>query len=118
MSPSTVTNLAAGRQGARRDLRKELDSYTDERPETWDPAPGDMLVGTLLRYKEVNGRHGRSVLAIIADEDANSAPVGVWITPTVLRQEFTRLRPRPSERIGIKRMADHDSRRGTCKVFF
>lgn len=98
------------------DLAAELDAETGAHPESWKPAPGDKLVGRLVRYDKAPGRFGLCILAVldVAGEDgkASQGPhlVAVWLQHKVLLERFKELRPVPGERVGIKRLPDADKR--------
>ena len=101
-------------QSTRRDLAAELDAEGDEFPESWRPRPGDKLVGTVVRYTEGDSRFGPKwvcVLRCVNDAGAEYL-CSVWLSHTVLYNEFLKLRPRIAERIGIKRLSDEDSAGG------
>jgi len=95
-----------------RDLAAELDSDTGAHPESWKPAPGDKLVGRVVRYDKAPGRYGPCVLAVldVAGEGgkASQGPhlVAVWLAHKVLLELFKDLRPAPGEMVGIKRVDD------------
>ena len=91
-----------------RDLAAELDSETGAHPESWKPAPGDKLVGRVVRYDKAPGRYGPCVLAVldVAGEGHGPHLVAVWLAHKVLLELFKELRPAPGERVGIKRVDD------------
>jgi hypothetical protein len=90
-----------------RDLRQPSEVA---RPETWQSAPGDELIGTVVRYERVDTRNGEKIVAHIRPDDG-SPVVAIWLG-TVLMSEFKRLRPRPGERVGVKRHEDGRSKAG------
>ncbi len=90
-----------------RDLRAELESYDSTLPESWKPDPGDILEGILARCDKADAGYGPKEIAII-DEQSTDKVWAVWLSPTVLRSEFEKHRPRPGEHIAIKRFSDHD----------
>jgi len=100
-----MTGPNGGRRG--RDLRSELDQDDGALPTSWRPEVGDTLVGVLLRYDRGSTPYGPQTIAHIADEESGEIR-GVWILHEVLRQEFAAQRPRPGERLGIKRLPDGD----------
>ena len=88
-----------------RDLYDELEEFTGEFPEAWKPKVGDVIVGPLLRYDSGMAEYGEYVIAVVQDEQSNRARA-VWLLHTVLLGEFKKKRPKPGERIGIKRLPD------------
>jgi len=95
-----------------RNLAAELDADTGEHPESWKPAPGDKLVGRLVRYDKAPGRYGPCFLAVLdvageGDKASQGAHlVAVWLSHAVLLEKFKELRPAPGESVGIKRLVD------------
>lgn len=96
-----MSNRAAGR-----DLRGELEDFDGEYPESWIPRVGDILVGTVRRYDSGTTDYGTYPIAVIEDE--KGAERGVWLLHTVLREEFKEKRPKPGERVGVKRLPDSE----------
>ena len=90
-----------------RDLRGELEDFIGEFPEAWKPKVGEVMVGSLLRYDSGTTSFGEHPIAVIQDERTDEAR-SVWLLHTVLRGEFEKKRPRPGERIGIKRLPDSE----------
>ena len=88
-----------------RDLRAELEEYTAEHPTSWRPKPGSILVGTILRYDRGESAYGLRWIAVLKEEETGD-PVSVWLNHKVLLEEFRRKRPKPGERIGIRRLED------------
>jgi hypothetical protein len=83
-------------------FREGLAGDSGERPDRWDPKPGDMLVGTLVRYKgPFETQYGQAFVAQVMDESTGK-DWSVWLLETVLLSEFQALAPNPGERIGIK----------------
>lgn len=89
------------------DFRNELDNFDGEYPESWIPKPGDMLVGKLARYSSGHTSYGEQLIAVIEDDETQT-PRSVWLMHTVLHGEFKKLRPKPGERVGIKRLQDSE----------
>jgi hypothetical protein len=52
-------------------------------------------------------KFGPCAVAVIAPDDGSEV-FSVWLTAKVLFEEFKRLRPRPGERVGIRRLDDAD----------
>lgn len=91
-------------------FRRELEDFDGEYSESWIPKPGDVLVGELLRYTTGTTEYGQCPIAVIRDEDGGEER-SVWLLHAVLRREFQEQRPRPGERLGIKRLPDDRKRR-------
>jgi len=89
-----------------RDLRRELEAEPDEYPASWVPKPGDLITGEVVRYTEGTTSFGRSPIAVLRDDESGELR-SVWLLHAVLRNEFAEQKPKPGERIGIKRLSDH-----------
>lgn len=85
-------------------------------PPNWEHSPGAELIGTVVRYKRVDTKQGERIVAHIRPDDG-SPIMTVWLG-TVLLSEFKRLRPRPGERVGIKRLDDAVSKAGRAYQVF
>lgn len=96
MTPTTKTDDG---------LRDELEDFDGEYPESWIPDVGDILVGEVLRYDSGSTDYGRHPICVLEDE-ATGEERGVWLLHTVLLEEFKQRRPKPGERVGIKRLPD------------
>ena len=90
-----------------RDLRRELDEFDGQYPESWVPQPGDLIVGGVLRYEIGRTPYGTNPIVVLRDEE-NDEERAVWLLHSVLLNAFKTLRPRVGERIGIKRLEDAD----------
>ena len=88
------------------DLEREL-AADDEDPEAWRPQVGDTLIGTLVRFSDGQTPHGDRRILIVEDE-ATGRLVAVWLNHVVLRQKIEKLNPQPGERIGLRRLQDHE----------
>ena len=88
-----------------RDLQSQLDSWRDEPARAWRSRVGDVLVGELEGYHRGEGAYGPTWVAHVRDEKAGELRA-VWLFHTVLLDEFRRLRPKPGERIGLRRLDD------------
>jgi hypothetical protein len=93
-----------------RDLAAELDDDDGTFAESWKPRAGDKITGVLVRYDEAQGAFGPCPVAIIdaLNDVGVPYPVTVWIGPAMLRSEFKKVKPKPGERIGIKRFKDSE----------
>lgn len=86
-------------------LRERADT---ERPESWVPqAPGDEIVGELVRYERGSTSYGPQIIAIIQPE--HGAPRAVWLLTAVLRDEFAKLRPAPGEWLLIRYLGKREA---------
>ena len=88
-----------------RNLDAELDDLGDSLPECWRSAPGSKLVGVLLRYDRGTNVYGTYHIVHIRD-DASGNVLAVWLSHAVLLNEFRKHRPKPGQRVGIKRLGD------------
>ena len=74
-------------------------------PQVWKPQPGDAIAGEFLRKEErqssYNGFPEYHSVVIIEDCEAGHE-VAVWLSPTVLRERFSALRPQQGEVIAIR----------------
>lgn len=89
----------------KRDLRSELEKVDREDPENWYPDVGDILVGEVLRYTSGHTASDQYPICVVRDEE-NGGQLNVWVMHSVLRNKFKEKRPKPGERIGIKRLPD------------
>lgn len=89
----------------RRDLRGELEGFDGEYPDSWKPSVGEIIVGEVQRYSSGSTDYGTYPICILLDEETGEER-GVWLLHTVLRDEFEEKRPKPGERVGIKRLPD------------
>jgi len=89
----------------KRDLRAELEGWQDERPRAWVADVGQVLVGELVRYSRGEGQYGPAHIAQVREEKTGELRA-VWLLHRVLLDEFKRLRPKPGERLGIRRLED------------
>lgn len=92
-----------------RDLRRELEEIEDEYPPAWHPEPGEILVGRIVRYDEGRTPYGQVRTVIVQDEETGER-VSIWLSNTVLKNEFDRLSPAAGERIGIRYVGKDDQR--------
>lgn len=82
------------------DRLAELDQ-NGEYPERWAPEPGDSISGIVRRYTDVDlPVSGLTRLCVL--ERPNGDVETVFISATVLKGEFKKLRPRVGERVAIK----------------
>ena len=72
-----------------------------EFPGIWSPEPGDVLKGVIRRYTEtVLEKSGPAWVCTI--QTSPDEVLSVFLTPTVLKGEFARKKPKVGERISIK----------------
>lgn len=83
-----------------RDLRTELREHRGFAP-TWQPEVGDMIVGLVREFSVAPGQYGDVNVVTIHDEETDE-DWAVWLSSTVLLNEFQRLEPKVGERIGIR----------------
>jgi hypothetical protein len=93
------------------DLKDELDSYDGTYPESWTPDVGDIITGELVEYSKGHTDYGGFHIAVIEGtwyKDGEEYPgrFSVWLSHTVLIQEFKKHRPEPGEKLGVKRLPD------------
>ncbi|MEJ5370251.1 MAG: hypothetical protein WHT08_18220 [Bryobacteraceae bacterium] len=87
-----------------RDLKRELLEW-DGWPESWRPEPGDVLVGTVLRYDVGHTAYGPVRTCTVRTDDGER--VAIWLSSTVLLDLFKRERPQVGERIGLRYQGKH-----------
>lgn len=98
--------------GGKRDLREEL---RKPRAAAWKPEVGDELVGVLDSYGEGHAQHGPMIVANVCDETTGEL-FAVWLG-AVLLDEFKQQRPRPGERVGLRREPDGGDERNSYRRF-
>ena len=91
------------------DLRARLDGWNEERPRAWKPGVGDTLIGELVRYSRGEGKYGPAHIAIVR-EDGSGELRACWLFWAVLLDAFKQERPKPGERIGIRRLDDSEGK--------
>jgi hypothetical protein len=105
--PPTPSGGGPTARPAGRDLRAELEGEDGTYPEAWRPEVGEILVGELTGYDQGTTPYGPAVIARVVDE-ATGETWSVWLIHHVLLDEFRKLRPKPGERVGLKRLEDAD----------
>jgi hypothetical protein len=83
-----------------RSLYEVLEGW-DEFPPAWKPVPGEVLVGTVEAYDIATGKYGETKVCVLKDQ-AEGSLIAVYLSSTVLLGEFTKLRPKIGERVGIR----------------
>lgn len=109
--PRRAQGPPAGGGGEGDPFRQALEEDEGEFPDAWMPKPGEMLVGTLVRYERAATSYGPCSIAVVMDEQSGQL-WAVWLLHHVLRGEFAALRPVPGERIGLKRLPDAENAHG------
>ncbi len=82
-------------------MRSEVTDWDGGFPDYWDPKPGDALIGTLERYDVGTTKLGERQIAIVRDEESGEL-ISVWLSRSVLKNEFERQAPQPGDLIGLK----------------
>jgi|TARA_B100000315_G_C14214328_1_gene423542 hypothetical protein len=90
-----------------RNLRDELNALDVGHPESWRPEPGEVLVGTVVRFDKASTPYGDRDIVVVHDED-RGVDVGVWLIHTVLIEAFRQQQPGVGDRLAIKRFDDHE----------
>lgn len=85
----------------RTSLRKQLEQDNGDYPPSIILKPDEILAGRLVRYSNATTKYGDCVIAIIENEIDGEA-VSLWLTHTVLRNEFARQKPKPGEYLACK----------------
>lgn len=83
-----------------RDLKRELDTWTGW-PPAWKPKPGEVLVGFIESYDVGHTPFG-AVRTVMIAQEATGEVVSVWLSSTVLLDQFQKQKPKPGERVGLK----------------
>ena len=78
------------------------------KPKSWIPEVGEKLVGTLVQYVRATDRNGVTHPVAIV-EDGDGTHWSVWIFRGPLSRVFEREKPKPRDRICLRR--DDDARR-------
>jgi hypothetical protein len=90
-----------------RNLLDELENWGDW-PAAWRPEAGDILVGKVVRYDR--GFTPYSEVRTVTVEKDDGERVAVWLSSTVLLNEFAKQKPKPGERVGLKYLGMHPDR--------
>jgi hypothetical protein len=83
-----------------RNLSQELVDWQGW-PEAWRPKPGEVLIGVIESYDIGHTPYG-PVRTVIATEEKTGEKVSLWLSSTVLLEQFKRHQPKPGERFGLK----------------
>jgi hypothetical protein len=79
----------------------------DDLPPAWKPIPGEVLVGQVEGYDTYVGKYGESKVCFLRDQ-ASGSLVSVYLSSTVLFNEFKKLRPKVGETVGIRYLGKVD----------
>lgn len=99
-------------------LIERLNTLPDAPAESWKPKPGDVIEGTLVEYQQADTAYGLTWIAHVqVDATAHHGAyvAAVWLSHKVLREAFAKQRPRPGERLGIRRLSDAADADGKTK---
>lgn len=91
------------------DFAKRVSEDSGDYPESWKPGVGDQLIGVVKAYGTYTGDYGEVPTVTITD--GNAKDHGVFISGYVIKDQFQAKRPKIGERIGLKRVADGNSKR-------
>ncbi|MFQ5823260.1 MAG: hypothetical protein ACE5JB_04315 [bacterium] len=91
-----------------RNLNDELDK-NDRYPPSWYLSEGAKVIGKIAAYKKAYTSYGSAWVCQIEDE--KKGLLSVWLTHTVLLDQFKRLKPKIGERVGIKCLGKHQEKK-------
>ncbi|MFC1530668.1 hypothetical protein ACFL5T_00180 [Gemmatimonadota bacterium] len=95
-------------------LYEKINATPDALPVSWKPQDGDVIVGTVAGYQQGEGVYGPVTILLLDEEDREGKPTGdrvsVWLVHTMLWGEVRRLRPKPGERLAIRRLSDNPNK--------
>lgn len=97
-------------------LRHEMEDDDGSPPEMWDPEPGESLIAELLRYEERTTKVGPCRVAVVREADTDEL-FSVWLSRSVLKNEFDKQSPRPGDMLGLKFHGEKSSRNGQSTYF-
>jgi hypothetical protein len=92
-------------------FQRELDEDDGSARTLWDPQPGGTLLGDLVRYEKRMTRIGEADVAVVREYETG-ALWSVFLTRSVLKNEFDQQSPRETDRIGIKFHGEKSTRNG------
>lgn len=97
-------------------LRQEMEDDDGSPPEMWDPEPGESLIAELLRFEERTTKVGPCRVAVVREADTDEL-YSVWLSRSVLKNEFDKQSPRPGDMLGLKFHGEKSSRNGQSTYF-
>lgn len=92
-----------------RDLREELEDFNGEYAPSWKLEEGGIVVGKIIGYNQAQTAYGEAWVCSIEDE--TQGPLSVWLTSTVLIDQFKKLKPKVGEQVGIKCLGKHPEKK-------
>jgi hypothetical protein len=97
-------------------LRQQLEDDDGSPPEMWDPEPGESLIAELIRYEERTTKVGPCRVAVVR-EAVSDELFSVWLSRSVLKNEFEKQSPRPGDMLGLKFFGEKTTRNGQSSYF-
>jgi len=96
----------------RDDFERSLAKEDGTFPESWMSQPGDWISGVVVRYQRGETKFGSCWIAVLECRNDEGQPyhLGIWLAHTVLLDQFKQQRPKRGERVGIKRLRDHETK--------
>jgi hypothetical protein len=98
-------------------LRQAMEDDDGSPPEMWDPEPGESLIAELLRYEERSTKVGPCRVAVVREADGEGQLWSVWLSRSVLKNEFEKQSPRPGDMLGLKFFGEKTTRNGQSTYF-
>jgi hypothetical protein len=97
-------------------MRAEMDHDDGSAPPLWnaDDIEGEQLVGELIRIEDRDTKIGVCKVAIVYDAEADET-WSVFLTRSVLKNEFDKQKPRSGDTVGIKYFGKRNSRGATAE---
>jgi hypothetical protein len=112
--PETPARTAEEEQLDR--LRRDMDEDDGSAPDMWDPEPGESLIAELVRYEDRTTKVGPCRVAVVREADSDEL-YSVWLSRSVLKNEFEKQSPRPGDMLGLKFHGEKTSRNGQATYF-
>jgi hypothetical protein len=97
-------------------LRRDMEDDDGSPPDMWDPEPGESLIAELLRYEERTTKVGPCRVAVVREADSDEL-YSVWLSRSVLKNEFDKQSPRPGDMLGLKFHGEKSTRNGQSTYF-
>jgi hypothetical protein len=97
-------------------LRQQMADDDGVPAQMWDPEPGESLLAEVLRYEERTTKVGPCRVAVVREIDTDDE-WSVWLSRSVLRNEFDKQEPRPGDKIGLKFHGEKSTRNGQSTYF-
>jgi len=98
----------------RDDFEQRFEEDDGAFPESWRPRPGDKCIGRLVRYTRGESKFGPRTIAVLecSNDEGKTYLLSMWLSSAVLTDKFRRLRPKPAERVAVKRLSDVEGANG------